>query len=201
MKQILTPLEKRCINKLIELKLFDSIMTEKLNISNGIIIVPCSDGHQFGDVYGHIATVCKQVVDVDLIHPVALNGGAMLMSNLLPEKQCRHGNTMLENILEASQPNVKNTKDVFLYAHFPCAIARGNGIGVVDQGLYLMKAKKRLQEADPGMRIKCFFHIDTFDEVESGTHKKRTYFMPKDLWNDEELIHSVLHDYMSMLSQ
>lgn len=196
-KPILTAIEKHCISNLLRLELFQSITKEKLNIGNGIIIAPCSDGDQFDDVYSHIASVCKVAVASNRIHPVALNGGAILMSGLLPEQQCRHGECMSENILKASE--IKDIKDVFLYAHFPCAIARGNGLGVVDQGQQLMRAKKRLKEAAPDLRIKCFFHIDMFDEKEGDSHKKRTYFMPKEKWNDEELILSVLHGCKGML--
>ena len=195
MKPILSAHDKRCINKLIESKLFQRIMTEKLDISNGIIIAPCSDGDQFDDTYKHIASICN--MPTNRIHPVALNGGAILMGNRLPEEQSGHGDCMFENILKASE--IKSIKDVFLYGHFPCAIARANSLGVVDQGLSLMEAKKRLKEAATDLRIRCFFHIDMYDEVEGNSHKKRTYFMPKEMWNNEELTLPVLHDYRSGL--
>ena len=157
--------------------------------------MPCSDGHQFKDVYNHIRGVCEKVVDIDCIHPVALNGGAILMSGRLPEERQAHGKTMFENIIEASC--IKKCDDVFIYTHFPCAVAMASGIGVVDQGLYLMMAKKRLKAAAPHLRVKCFFHIDMYDEVEGDSHKRRTYFVPKELWENEAFLLPVLHELKS----
>jgi len=197
MKQILTAHEKRCINKLIELGLFTRVMPEKLGIGKGVIIVPCSDGHQFGDLYRHITDMCKQAADTELIHPVALNGGAMLMSgHLTAEDGVLDGDAIFRSIIKANKMN--RGKDVIIYAHFPCGIARENCVGVVDQGLYLMMAKKRLKEAAPNLEIECLFHIDMYDEVEGGTHKRRTYFMPKELWNNAGIL-PILHDFRSML--
>lgn len=197
MKPFLSVHERRCIDRLIELRLFQKITTEKLDIGKGIIIAPCSDGDQFDDVYSHIAGVCKETVATNRIHPVALNGGAILMSNQLPEQQRRHGDCMLENILKASE--IKKIEDVFLYTHFPCAIASSNGLAVIDQGRYLMMAKKRLRETSPNLRIKCFFHIDMYDEVEGDSHKRRTYFVPKEMWENEAYLLPVLHELRNVL--
>lgn len=165
--------------------LFAEILPEKLDIAHGIIIAPCSDGDQFDDVYGHIAKVCREV-QINRIHAVALNGGGMLMGGQLPPEQQRHGDCMFENIINASR--IKTIRDVFLYTHFPCAIASGNSLSVIDQALYLKRAKARLRETNPDLRVKCFFHIDKYDEQEGGSHKRRTYFMPREKWENRDIL-------------
>mgnify|MGYP001616993896 FL=1 len=195
MKAILTWQDRFCLEQMKQFGLFAEIMPQKLEISNGVIIVPCSDGDQFDDVYGHIAKVCREV-QIGRIHTVALNGGGILMSNQLPAEQQRHGDCLLENILTASA--IKGIKDIFLYTHFPCAIAMSNGLGVIDQAFYLKMAKTRLKEANLELRIKCFFHVDKYDEQEGGSHKRRTYFMPKEKWESAEVL-GLLHAYKNHL--
>lgn len=190
-----TAYDRHCIAKLIELGLLTKIMPERLAVDTGVIIGLCSDGHQFVDAYGHIAVMCNEAVQAPCIHPVALNGGALLMSSMhMPEEQRRHGDTMFENILGASE--IKKISDVFLYTHFPCAIAGANGMGVVDQGLCLMEAKKRLKQANPNFRVSCFFHV--YEQDGNSPPKRRTYFLPKEKWNNPESFIPVLHEFRSM---
>ncbi len=197
MKPILSEHDKHCIKKLIELGMFINVMPEKLEIGKGIVIAPCSDGDQFDDVYSHIAGVCKHTVTANRIHTVALNGGGMLMSDNLRQEYNADGEAMLRSIIAAVE--IKGINDVFLYTHFPCAIAIAHGLGVVDQGRFLMMAKRRLKEAAPSLDIKCFFHLDMYDEKEGSSHKKRTYFMPKEMWKNDESLLPVLNEFKNLL--
>lgn len=194
MRAVPTKHERFCIEKLKALGMFTNITIGKDDIGQGIIIAPCSDGDQFDDVYGHIAGVCKETVATNRIHTIALNGGAILMGDQLESRYHQHGDIMLNNILVARE--IKKIDDVFLYTHFPCAIARANDLSVVDQGVSLMAAKDRLKQDEPSLRVRCFFHLDLFDETENGTHKRRTYFMPKSAWNKDNIVY-VLHQLLA----
>ncbi len=192
MDRIPSEYDQRCIKKLKELGFFTHIKPEKFEgIGKGAIIVLCADGDQFVDVHGHITGLCNERVQSRCIHTLALNGGALLMNNSgkLPQKQARHGDILFENVLEASE--IKKVNDIFLYSHFPCAVAGGNGMGVVDQGEGLMAAKQRLKQANPNFRISCFFHV--YEAVE-GVPKRRTYFLPKESWQNPEHFISALHE-------
>jgi hypothetical protein len=201
MQRNLSDVDRANVAMLKEFGMFQDIAPDKLEVGSGVIIACCSDGHQFDDLYKHIARVCKQSVSIDCIHPVALNGGAMLMGckkddNIMFEKQLRHGNVMRENIVDACA--IKRVGKVFLYTHFPCAVAVANGLSIVDQGLYLMKAKESLKAQDGDLTVRCFFHIDMYDERENGEHKRRTYFMPREMWG-EAAIDRLLHKVKEML--
>ena len=168
MKAILTQHDRLCLEQMKQFGLFAEIIPQKLAISNGVVAAFCSDGDQFYDLYSHTARVCEEAVGTIRIHPITLNGGGILMSGQLREEQCQHGQTMQENILAAVV--MKGIKDVFLYTHFPCGIAISHCLGVIDQALLLRMAKNRLKEANPELRIKCFFHVEKYDEQEGGSH-------------------------------
>jgi len=110
----------------------------------------------------------------------------------LPEQRQRHGDNMAENILEASE--LKMVNDVFLYSHYPCGVAGKSMLSVIDQALGLIDAKIRLKEQAAHLRIKCFFHVDMYDEAEGASHKRRTYFIPKEKWTGETL-QSILREF------
>lgn len=188
MEAVLSQYDQLCIRELIRLGLFTHVVPEKLPSSKGVIVALCSDGHQFQDTYGHIATICREQLHMNCIHPVTLNGGALLMSgDLMPEEEKLDGDRMFRNVLVASQ--LKGVKDVLLYTHFPCGIARKVGLGVIDQGIRMMAAKKRLKEANPEFNIYNFFHVHGVDSPD----KRRTYFMPRKQWQNEDLVHEILH--------
>lgn len=191
MTLVLTPQDKYCLQQLKASGLFLNIDAEKLHIVDGVIAVFCGDGDQSDDLYKHVVSVCRGRIADNRIHLVALNGGAILMSGQLGGSQNCHGETMFENVLDASR--LKKMNDVFLYMHAPCGIVRAKGFGIVDQVRYLMMARDRLSEVAPRLHLWCFCHVDTYDEAEGATHKRRTYFVPRARWSDEALL-PILHE-------
>jgi hypothetical protein len=196
MDRIPSAKEQKHINMFKQLGLFVHVNPEKLEgIGKGVIVALCADGDQFIDAHGHIASLCNKNVP-RCIHTLALNGGALLMSNgngsLMGDEEKEDGNVLFKHILKASK--IKQVENVFLYSHYPCAVAISNRLSVLDQCLHLMDAKQRLKSTDPRFRVSCFFHVH---EEEQGESKRRTYFLPKEMWENQENYMPVLHDFQA----
>lgn len=92
------------------------IPERKCDGENGAILLTCSDGHLFADVYSYLLNF------FDFIHPIAVNGGPLLM-NFYSEREF-----LLNQIKKAKQ--LKNFETVITASHWPCGIAGELGLTV-----------------------------------------------------------------------
>jgi hypothetical protein len=124
----------------------------------GTILVTCSDGDHFHDVFHHH---CRHSASTRH-HPLAAAGGPI--AGLLSRDQ---------NLIDEVNTAIvaKQITTVALTAHVPCAKAYGEEMSLVDVMEVLLEKKELIRTHFPGMNIRMFCH------VANGT--KRTYFVNK----------------------
>lgn len=154
---------------------FQNVTSKELDLSEGVIIVPCADGDQMPDLFTYELGLFAELGIPPRVHEIALNGGALLIPR--DSKVRRDGSedrVLLQHLRDAQA--LKGIDLVMLYAHAPCgaaALAELDLRGVVS---LLMAAKSRVKAEVPSLKVACFLHIDW------GDGKKRTYFVSRDKW-------------------
>lgn len=139
--------------------------------AKGIIAVGCPDGDHFHDVFGHLCRYNHRV------HPLALNGGAMLMSPQSKDFEL-DGAALIRNATAAW--HMRKGETILLLSHWPCGRARHDAISVKD-------VIRQTLEADETITTKLqvsaevvlpLFHVDwTPFERDPEKKKRRTYFI------------------------
>ncbi len=175
----------------------------RLDQTNGVMMITCSDGDQMPDIFKYQSGFCQTQRTDPRIHLFALNGGALLLpenspinratAKLISNEEDGHSSActkpnqgmvsihlqqdlvLLWNIQAARQ--LKDIHTIALYAHAPCGAATLCGLNMVQVLNYLIQAKARLRHTFPGLKVACFCHID-HGKDENGKPKKRSYFVP-----------------------
>lgn len=153
--------------------------THRLDAKNGVILVACGDGDQFHDLFGYKASIlAPQQNDVPpRIHPLTLNGGALLIPEESPfNAEIPYDQVLLRNIDGAM--NLKGIRTVAVYVHAPCGMARTANLDIADVIRLLVSAKRRIRREleRPGLHVAAFCHVDWLEG-------KRTYFVSGDAWD------------------
>jgi len=146
------------------------IQGDKIACPKGTILIGCSDGDRFWDMYNHHCEICNHTRN----HPLSLNGGALLISKRSPIRGARaDGNTLLRHAHLAVSK--KGFRTIILYVHTPCLVANTYDLDFLEVLRLLIEAKMRLRSCRGMSEVKmyCFFHVDY-------EHKKRTYFVARD---------------------
>jgi hypothetical protein len=167
------------INEFIECDVFQDIDGHRLDQSKGVIQVACGDGDQFPDIYRHHRKICRENHGHERVHPITLDGGALLLSERspllvagLPEDK-----VILHNIADAFM--LKGFPTVALYAHAPCGRGSKAGVDIYQAAQLLIEGKARVKNTFPDkFKVACFFH------VAYNNGKKRTYFVSRNAWLD-----------------
>lgn len=160
-----------------------------LPVDRGMRIVCCGDGHRFRDIFenssGLIAGRCS---DPNLgLHWVINNAGPLLLPKnsplLLPGLP--HDEVILNDLLEARVLGKGET--VALCAHAPCGkvLHRMGALQSIAWYLdLLMGAKKRIKEAESGLKVKvaCFIHLDYGALGDTDRPRMRTYSVSRVAW-------------------
>lgn len=73
--------DRKLIEKFIKNGVLEPLNGYQLDYSNGVIMVACSDGDQLYDLINRHTTLCRSNPNHTRIHLIALNGGALLLSN------------------------------------------------------------------------------------------------------------------------
>lgn len=166
--------DRSYLNQLREENILEEVAPQSLDLSNGVIAVVCADGDQFFDYYSHIASLAREQLGRERAHMLALNGGALLLSNEWPDPEeaivlKRHINVAVD---------LKNIHTVVLYVHAPCGaagICHFDAKKVLD---LLVQAKENVKLIRGDIKVICFVHVDW------GEGKKRTYFLSQGKWNE-----------------
>jgi hypothetical protein len=124
----------------------------------GTILVTCSDGDHFHDVFHHH---CHHSASTRH-HPLAAAGGPI--AGLLSRDS-----NLLDEVRTAVE--AKQITTVALTAHVPCAKAYGAEMTMRDVMAALLEKKELIRQHFPRMTIRMFCHVS------NGT--KRTYFVNK----------------------
>ena len=84
--------------------ILQDIKSEALDFKDGIILMSCSDGDQFHNVYSYLAPIVAKQAGFERIHPLPLNGGALVLApgsplNDLQASICSFLNDVLDDSL------------------------------------------------------------------------------------------------------
>lgn len=175
----LDPNEVRFFEELREAGVLEDVNGNRLDTSNGVILVTCADGDQLGDIFKLQSGMTPR------IHTLAFNGGGLLIPNgssanvsigISPTgvEVCL-GDIYMNQIFVAQE--LKGIRVVALHVHFPCGIARLHSIEPCRLMELLVEAKTRIKTEMPdGMKVAAYLHVAWPDG------RKRTYFVSREKW-------------------
>ena len=153
----------------------------KEKFGNGSIFVACSDCDRFHGYFTDLAEPfrCR-------VHTHALNGGAILLDPVLPEKAGEHGEAIKGAAnaiigltgIEGAKALKKDLDLISLLSHFPCGMAGVLGMEFGDVILSTLAAKQRLkQHFGEDEKILALISIDWRNSDREDEHERgiRTY--------------------------
>ena len=171
---VLSQTDREIVATMREFGVLADIDGHRVDQRNGVIMLPCSDGDQFPDVFRHQLRLTLAHRVSPRIHPISMNGGALVIPRDSPLKGALPiGEVMLDQIWQAMQ--LKGITTVVLYAHAPCGMAATYDMNFAEVVATLFQAKMAVREEHPDAKIICFAHVDAGD-------KKRTYFVSRERW-------------------
>lgn len=136
---------------------------KKLETKNGIIWVTCSDGDKILDFLEHVLNIIRAGDGKLRPHIFTEHGGAMIVAEDCPLYRAnRIDELMLLKIADAH--TMKDMNTVLLMIHAPCSAAEKMHMSAVQELIYLIRAKRRIQEVMPNLDVACFIHIQNVDE-------------------------------------
>jgi len=154
---------------------------KRLAQDKGIILVACSDGDQFHDLYCHKVTLQARHREDPRIHPLVLHG---LPCRLAYRSPANDPDDMVDEVfLKCIRGALsrKHFETVALCAHVPCMHATDYGLGVLDQLRLMVAGKIRIADycrpAEP--TIACFLHVD-YGEERAKENRRKTYFVNRE---------------------
>ncbi len=140
-----------------DLKVLDEHQPAGLPEDAVMVAISCADGHRIKDIFDHHHDTQKCN-----IHLLALNAGALLLSEACPENNDFPWAQGLRQMVLKSCA-IKKTKFVALGSHWPCAVAMEHGLSVDDVLTMTLHARLKLKELDPTLQVYCFFHVAHLD--------------------------------------
>lgn len=167
---------------------------DRLDGTNGIILVCCADCDQRKDLVGHQEEVCRHAFQKDRIHLLTEHGGALAVSPAYPLYPGHHvPGLMLKKIVDASE--MKNIQTIVLSVHAPCGAANAANLGILDVIEHMMVAKQTIKTQLKGFRVLCVLHVD----YEDG--RKRTYTISRQDWRRYRTTHSSTTNFEPLLDR
>lgn len=167
--------EFEIIDSLVEFGVFDKIEGNRLDRSNGIILICCSDGDQFHDLYTHKCRFQQeQRGDQNpRIHPFDCNGGVLAYDKGTPVN--RFESTYMEKLLAIGDAiAMKGHVPVVMEGHGPCGAANLHSIAFINQLEIQMRVKRVMKQMYPHEDITSYFHVDY--RGHNGMSKKSWHF-------------------------
>ena len=133
----------------------------------GVILVCCSDGHRFGEMFCHLQNFTEH------IHALALNGGALGMG--FPIKFFFRKRALRRNIQEAV--DMKGWRHIVVSSHWPCGIAIRQEMTLPEVLKRTVNASNYIKTRIRGENIEVFPHLHIDFRILPGKEKgnQRTY--------------------------
>ncbi|MDA1038621.1 MAG: hypothetical protein O2877_02955 [bacterium] len=172
----LTDGDRQLIEALKEANVLQNIDPTKIELSDGAIVVTCSDCDQAPDINRHLHDLAVRYRDGERFHTFRLNGGPILIPDGSPASRYGEDKVLVEHIRDGV--SMKGLKRVILEAHAPCGMAKA-----VDQDLtqvidLMLNGKTKLKEQIPEIEtVFCMLHIDF-------GNKKRSYNITRHDWTN-----------------
>lgn len=164
-----------------EQKVLEDIDPKKLDLTNGIILVACSDCDQFVDRYDFWMKLLKAEGGAQRIHPILDHGGALRIPSKSPLNKAGRSTAidMIDSIEEAA--GLKNIRTVILEAHSPCGKAIAHSLSLRTTIDLHMQAKTRMQNMGHNITYATMFHMHWPSEHPGSDQppKKRYYRINK----------------------
>lgn len=129
----------------------------------------CADGHRFCNIHAHLARgISKNSADL-VIHTISMAGAVLRIPYRSPVFSWIRGddNLILSEI--AGGEKLKAITTVILVSHWPCGAARESGVGFYQSLRLFARAKRRVREKFPDLKVGCFLDFDF------GKGRQRTY--------------------------
>ncbi len=171
----LTKQDYELIRELRQADVFCDIASYRLDQANGAILIVCSDGDQFSDVFHHQEKLQLNGHRVrPRVHTFAWHGGALACVPCSPINEEEDDHLVFLRQIGAGRA-MKDIHVVIARAHAPCGAARKNNVSLTEAISLQFKAKQQIKTLNHGVTAACFFDVDY------GS-RKRTYFVSKKNW-------------------
>lgn len=173
----LNPKDMEIVQKLRKagvLKDVDPSQIKTAKDKGGEIVIMCSDGDQFAEMYSHRIRKTGSIrPEKHRPHMIALAGGPLLISPNSPI----HNPIIIQQIDGAIQ--LKGIKNIALYGHVPCGAPSlvEAELSVYNMIRLLMEGEDEIKNAFGDVEVKRYFHVDNHG-------KKRTYFISREKWEE-----------------
>ena len=117
---------------------------DRLNPRRGVVAVICGDGDQSHDIFRYLGDICQSHGE-RRVHPVALNGGPLLIAPGLPlSADLPDGNVLMRHALDGA--NLKEMDVIIPKGHAPCGAARKHKADDPEQVIAgILEAKRELR--------------------------------------------------------
>jgi hypothetical protein len=150
----------------------------KLGLKRRFVAIACADGDRSPELLdfhrGHGS---------ECMHFPNRNGGALILapsSPLANRGNLPHGECCLFEIAESCA--IKNTNEVVLYGHFPCAAAAAYNIPVLNALELLIEAKDNVRSKITDAQVSLFIQVDY--DGQGRTERFKTYFFNRKKFNE-----------------
>lgn len=145
--------------------------------SNGVILITCSDGDRFPDIFEYQVAMQSGQRSDSRIHVFAWHGGAIACTPCSPINSIKHADRIFLDQIRVAR-EMKGINTVALYAHAPCGAAAANDVDLEKVIALLIRAKTKIKSLNKGIEVFPFFHVDY------GDCRKRTYFLSRPHWEN-----------------
>ncbi len=150
----------------------------KLDLSQGAVVVPCADGDQMEHLEDQLRAICIVQKVPPRYHKLTAHGGAMILSPDWPDTKPNNTRpqNLEEDILDAQA--MKEMSTILLFGHAPCGKVGMCGVTVQESVRHLMQAKHRMKACSgPTRVVRCLMQVDW------GGGDKQIYFLPAERWS------------------
>lgn len=189
-QQALRDLNLFLVKALRKFRVLVKVRPEQLDHTNGAILVYCPDCDQSEDILKYHFEICKKHRSTPRIHPLSLNGGALLIPEESPLNQkLREDAVFIAHMKDAKE--MKRIETFILLYHGPyCGAAFKFGLNFLQMTDLAVKAQERIKlvfgKENHNIALVC--QAD-FNE------RKRTYFVSHENWQTWCRIFGPSHAY------
>lgn len=163
------------ICRLKELEILVDVEEYRLDQTNGVVLVSCGDADQMPDIFRHQMKMQNGQRENPRVHTLTWNGGAARLPKDSPmnEPGLLSDITFMKEIADAVW--LKNIKTIALYIHTPCGKTANCRMSFQDSIHLVIKAKLRIKNEIPDIRVACFCHVDYGDRKKTKFVSRQQY--------------------------
>jgi hypothetical protein len=175
----LSEADRVLIQQLREAEVLQDIDRHQLDLRQGVILITCSDGHRFPNIFNHQSSLMLEAGVEPIIHTLSWHGGALACAPCSPINRRKDDHKVfLEQVSDAIK--LKGIYTILSHAHAPCGAAGLHGVDLTLEIALHMRAKDMMKKLENtfSKEIKVVPHFD----VDYGEGKQRTYYLCRTKW-------------------